>query len=1516
MILLNRSRWANQPTELVELDFTHPLVDRLVLAVVPGISTHEYISGTLFNNIGGFASVTSRNGVRGMDNSSKTDGGFSCGLPAEMANITSEFSLVTRVEVDDWDSSGHIFCLPDQESSWNTPYERFSLHRDSLNDEVRLAFVDGPGNVNTMDWPFAPEPGLGDQGIQTLALGWKQSSNLYFYKNRANTFVSATNGDNGTPLASGSGSASHVAFLQRSKNVPFEGIDGWMEYFFLFDRYVGSEILREFAMFPYQMFRPRTNRRVYMPAVVGPQTIVATAHTLTADFGSASIAGALGTSTPFVQKFHEPNKISGSGATYNLPQLFSFSRNSVAYDIDDLNQIKQYGLNTPVRNLDGMRHEPASTNYIPNSDGVGAQVGTDSGSTYPTDASWPTEAGSGPWNTTYENQTFTTELLLSGQNNVLIKNCTFNVNTGTDNAIEMVNCNNIRIEGCDIYSGSRNGIYVYQNNTDVVIVNNYFHDIKQTGILTSRPNTNLKILGNRFHNMGTGGDQQVGGIVDYHGIYIQCYDALVDKNYLTDCLDGNGISFRTAGIARRNFVNGTGKAGIDYYSDHPSGGSNTLLFEDNVIANDSGFQARACIDVLLAGSSIGNLIDTVIVRNNTITDAVDIDQEIYDNCTVTVTNNAIVGTQTAVDLMAGWGSGGTSVLPTGWSFTKNQAFPQLEISATGTENGCPYVEFNFDETNNETERDLYINFIGDTVQAASNGQTWIGSVFLKPISRMSHIPRIQVVERDAQGNFLGSQESLGTEGNYVYHGNVTRLVIQRTLSNSATAFVQLRLRFNVASGVYFRSQFRLYIPQLENNQYASSGIRTSGTIASRSASELYVHLNPGTYTNIYEEWLDERTGTFVKDTRNSPVVGESNYVVPTKHGFRLQRFSLDTALATPTLVTTNPSVDIPARNSGDVIYVAPGYYNVGNITVPSGVTVVGTVSTVFEGSGYLGTWSFNGTHYTMAGAAIGWNNQPESGWISQPYSANRIDLHLDSVYIPQKTTLDAVGAGECFINSSGTIYYEPNGDNPNKKDSRVSVIDGPCFTGDAGNNKTFRNLRVNRYSTNGQRGGFTSFGNDSGSTLGTGNRIEYCYMKQHHSCSISMGHDTTVSKSWVIDSGGVGLHCGRDPNVIVDTILVDGCYFTGSNKRTFQTEQDAGEIKFSNCRDVTISNSELSYALGRGVWFDWNCWNTSVYNCYIHHNSRSGYNAEGVGGNTNEWHKIRYCVLHDNNTDLTTSEKLIWGADILYNGSAYAWIENNQVTSNWGPAWTFTGRAGSLYTEEEIFVHDNEFIMLDNSSAGNGFGLSNAETATYQLWYNTLDVDFNTYRGADNSYVKWEWVNSSGAYVGVSYPTLPSNGEANSTFDIAANPGSHTIYGFMLNNQEAQVSGFILSMTFGTPLLLSTAQVVSANGLNLPTTFGTPFVITPGTLIANSLPLSLNFGAANLGSTTPIVTPVSLVLSLGFGNPTEESDLLVNGDGTGNELELVFGTNITIIAPQAGDFKTTYLDVLPNRRDV
>jgi hypothetical protein len=212
-----------------------------------------------------------------------------------------------------------------------------------------------------------------------------------------------------------------------------------------------------------------------------------------------------------------------------------------------------------------------------------------------------------------EDSIFTTTLDLvgSGYNNAIIRNCTFK-NTIISDGLRIANANNVIIDSCIFYNIQGNGIRLHSSGTSdgVIIKNCSFDSIYGNGILSAEQHSNTQILNNSFNWIGLDTQGAAQG-APHHGIYFIGDNYIIAGNHIRNIYnnDGNCVSVRSNGIVRNNVLYNATKNGISYFSDHPNVG-NSLLVENNIVYN-----CQRGVTVADGGEAY---VDTTIIRFNTL----------------------------------------------------------------------------------------------------------------------------------------------------------------------------------------------------------------------------------------------------------------------------------------------------------------------------------------------------------------------------------------------------------------------------------------------------------------------------------------------------------------------------------------------------------------------------------------------------------------------------------------------------------------------------------------------------------------------------------------------------------------------------------------------------------------------------------------------------------------------------------------------------------------------------------
>jgi len=179
--------------------------------------------------------------------------------------------------------------------------------------------------------------------------------------------------------------------------------------------------------------------------------------------------------------------------------------------------------------------------------------------------------------------------------------------------------------------------------------------------------------------------------------------------------------------------------------------------------------------------------------------------------------------------MVGAVAGSPGTLPTNWVFGGSGGLTR-SITAVGVENGIQYIDVRHQGTAVSTA--TAIRFESSQQMAASNGQTWTKSVYLKLTSSAPNNTRIVIEERTSTGVFITE----GASPNLSITNALNRFNLTRTLVGGATvAFVNSYIIFDLTIGATYDFTIRIAAPQMELGATASTFIPTTTAAVTRLA---------------------------------------------------------------------------------------------------------------------------------------------------------------------------------------------------------------------------------------------------------------------------------------------------------------------------------------------------------------------------------------------------------------------------------------------------------------------------------------------------------------------------------------------------------------------------------------------------------------------------------------------------------------------------------------------------------
>ena len=227
-----------------------------------------------------------------------------------------------------------------------------------------------------------------------------------------------------------------------------------------------------------------------------------------------------------------------------------------------------------------------------------------------------------------------------------------------------------------------------------------------------------------------------------------------------------------------------------------------------------------------------------------------------------IRNNTMVG--------AVVGTPGT--LPTNWAQGTISGSVTYAVAGTSTENGINYVDIALTMTGASS---WYIQMESTTQIAAAISQYWTASAYNKlsagSLTNISSIT-LNLDERSAGGGVLATSSLSVTPTNA---GLATqRAIVTRQLTNASTAFVEPA--YVVTSTGNASLTLRIGLPQIEQSNFATSVIPTTGTTATRAIEQCYALATSFPYSDTAGTITIEYARGNTDNTQNASVFAIGN----------------------------------------------------------------------------------------------------------------------------------------------------------------------------------------------------------------------------------------------------------------------------------------------------------------------------------------------------------------------------------------------------------------------------------------------------------------------------------------------------------------------------------------------------------------------------------------------------------------------------------------------------------------
>lgn len=172
-----------------------------------------------------------------------------------------------------------------------------------------------------------------------------------------------------------------------------------------------------------------------------------------------------------------------------------------------------------------------------------------------------------------------------------------------------------------------------------------------------------------------------------------------------------------------------------------------------------------------------------------------------------------------------------NTIPTNWIASLGGL--TATIVDVGTENGLPYIDIRFNGTAISTVTTVTLE--SNTQIAASNGQTWTSSFWIKEVSASAPplLYRNGITERDSGGSSLGAFSQTIT-----ISSTLTRNIFTRTNTQASTTRINNSFSMTLTIGNSYDFTVRVAAPQMELGAFATTFIPTSTVSVTRLADTL------------------------------------------------------------------------------------------------------------------------------------------------------------------------------------------------------------------------------------------------------------------------------------------------------------------------------------------------------------------------------------------------------------------------------------------------------------------------------------------------------------------------------------------------------------------------------------------------------------------------------------------------------------------------------------------------------
>ena len=411
---------------------------------------------------------------------------------------------------------------------------------------------------------------------------------------------------------------------------------------------------------------------------------------------------------------------------------------------------------------------------------------------------------------------------------------------------------------------------------------------------------------------------------------------------------------------------------------------------------------------------------------------------------------------------------------------------------------------------------------------------------------------------------------------------------------------------------------------------------------------------------------------------------------------------------------------ITANPSGSTFILLAGTHRLSAAVRPkSGITIVGQDGAVVSGARVLsrfsrlyGYWAATGQTQQNPTSAFGGSPVCQPAY---PRCTRPEDLFFDGVPLRHVNALSKVGPGTYYFDyAADTIYFatDPTG-------HLVETSVAPLAVYGSGQvNVTLRHFVVEKFASPAQRGAVWADGT-------SGWVIDDMTFRRNHGAGLNFTSsvDGRIVNSRFNDNGEIGMG-----SYDTDRFVVDNNELARNNYAGYDILWEAGGVKFTWSRDLTVSRNFAHHNHGDGLWTD-----TDNIRAVYDGNRASDNEGHGI------FHEISYDAIIRNNTVERNGKH-----GIVVEASSNVEIYGNIVRANVRPQQIVgkqsyvasIGRYGARQLSK-LNVHDNQI-----ANGGSGIvpqGPASGDVSYYTTRSNRFERNNYNLRGAPVAPFYWNF---------------------------------------------------------------------------------------------------------------------------------------------------------------------------------